>query len=271
MRLAVVALLLLVAAAPAAALELQGTLAQGGFVVGRVEPGAAVSLDGVPVAVDAASGLFVIGFGRDHGTTSQLVIEAPDGKRQTMPLTIAARTWNIARIDGLPPRKVTPEPGDLERIRREAALIRAARAVRTARTDFLGGFIWPAEGRISGRYGDQRILNGEPRSPHLGVDVAAPVGAPVRAAAAGTVTLAERDLFYTGGTIVIKHGHGVTTVYSHLSEVGVAAGMAVAQGEIIGAIGATGRATGPHLDWRLNWFQERLDPELVAGPMKVDR
>ena len=186
-----------------------------------------------------------------------------------MPLEIAARQWNIARIDGLPPGKVTPKPEDIERIRREAALIREARARRTARTDFLGGFIWPAEGRISGRYGDQRILNGEPRSPHLGTDIAAPVGTPVRAAAAGVVTLAERDLFYTGGTIVIEHGHGLTTIYSHLAEVGVAAGAQVAQGDRIGAIGATGRATGPHLDWRLNWFQERLDPELVVGPLKA--
>ena len=259
--------LLLAVVRPAAALELQGTLAQGGLVVGRIAPGAKVTLDGEPVTVDDGRGLFVVGFGRDHGPTAELAIEAPDGTRETTRLEIAARQWDIARIDGLPPRTVTPSPGDLERIGREAALIRAARAHDSDRTDFLGGFIWPAKGRISGRYGDQRILNGAPRSPHLGVDVAAPVGTPVHAAAGGLVTLAERDLFYTGGTLVIDHGHGLTTIYSHLNEVGVAVGAVVAQGDPIGTVGATGRATGPHLDWRLNWFQERLDPELVVGPM----
>ncbi len=256
------------AAVPAAALELQGTLAQGGLIVGHVTPGTGVTLDGAPVDVDPRLGLFVAGFGRDHGPRAELVLTRPDGTRETKLLDIAARDWNIERIDGLPPRKVTPKPEDLERIRREGALIRVARARRGPETDFLGGFIWPAEGRISGRYGDQRILNGKPRSPHLGVDIAAPIGTPVRASARGTVSLAERGLFYTGGTVVIDHGHGLTTIYSHLETVVARQGMRVGQRDVIGTVGATGRATGPHLDWRLNWFQERLDPELVVGPMK---
>lgn len=255
-----------VLAGAASALELQGTLAQGGLVVGHVEPGSRVSFDGTPVRVDASLGLFVIGFGRDHGPKSVLTIAGPGGEAKNVELAIAARDWDIERIDGLPPRKVTPRPEDLKRIRREAALIHAARARQGEATNFLSGFIWPVAGRISGRYGNQRILNGKPRRPHLGVDVAAPVGTPVRAAAAGRVTLAERDLFYTGGTVVIDHGHGLTTIYSHLEQVGVADDAAVAQGDIIGTVGATGRATGPHLDWRLNWFQQRLDPELVVGP-----
>ena len=256
------------AAVPAAALELQGTLAQGGMVIGHVTPGTGVTLDGTPVDVDPRRGLFVAGFGRDHGPHAELVLTGPDGTRQTKRLDIAARDWNIARIDGLPPRKVTPKPEDLARIRREGALIHAARARHGTETDFLGGFIWPAEGRISGHYGDQRILNGKPRSPHLGTDIAAPVGTPIKASAGGTVSLAERDLFYTGGTVVIDHGHGLTTIYSHLATVAARPGTRVAQGDVIGTLGATGRATGPHLDWRLNWFQERLDPKLHIGPMK---
>jgi murein DD-endopeptidase MepM/ murein hydrolase activator NlpD len=264
-----VAFLLLLAglATPAAALELQGTLAQGGLVIGHAVPGAAVSLDGKPVKVETATGTFVIGFGRDHGPESVLTVTAADGTAVTRTLQIAPRDWDIERIDGLPPRKVTPKPEDLERIRREGALIRAARARAGAETGFLGGFVWPVAGRISGRYGNQRILNGEPRRPHLGVDIAAPTGTPVRAAAAGRVTLAERDMFYTGGTLVIDHGHGLTTIYSHLDRLDVGIGATVAQGDAIGTVGATGRATGPHLDWRLNWFQERLDPALVVGPM----
>ncbi len=257
----------LVAAAPAVAVELDGQLAQGGLVVGRTAPGATVTLDGEAVRVDAASGTFVIGFGRDHGPSAALTVRLPDGREEVEALAIAPRTYDIQRIDGLPPRQVTPSTLDMERIRREGALIRAARARDGAETAFLAGFRWPATGRISGVYGSQRILNGEPRRPHLGLDIAAPVGTPVRTAAPGTVTMAEADLFFTGGTIVVDHGHGLTTIYSHLASVDVAVGASVGHGDVIGTIGATGRATGPHLDWRINWFQTRLDPALVVGPM----
>ena len=265
-HLAPVIVFLLAAIAPAAALELQGTLAQGGLMIGRVAPGSSVTLDGAPVRVDAQRGVFVAGFGRDHGPTAELVLTSADGIRETVVLEIAARAWDVERIDGLPPRKVTPSAEDLVRIRREGALIRAARAREGAETDFLGGFVWPVSGRISGRYGNQRILNGQPRQPHLGIDIAAPQGTAVHASASGMVTLAERDLFYTGGTIVIDHGFGLTTIYSHLAELHVVAGARVERGAVIGTVGATGRATGPHLDWRLNWFQERLDPALVVEP-----
>ena len=257
----------LVLTGAAAAVELDGQLVQGGLVIGRTTPGATIALDGRPVRVDAASGAFAIGFGRDHGPSAKLIVRLPDGTRQVETLAIAARDYDIQRIDGLPPRQVTPNTLDLERIRREGALISAARARDGAETTFLAGFAWPVIGRISGVYGSQRILNGEPRRPHLGLDIAAPVGTPVHAAAAGSVTLAEADLFYTGGTVILDHGHGVTTIYSHLDRVDVAAGAIVAQGTVIGTLGATGRATGPHLDWRINWFQTRLDPRLVVGPM----
>ena len=162
---------------------------------------------------------------------------------------------------------VTPSSTALLRIKAEGRAISAARAIFTPVAKFGGGFIWPTKGRISGVYGSQRILNGKPRRPHLGIDIAAPIGHPVVAAAAGTVTLANTDVYFTGGTVIINHGHGLSSVYSHLSAIHARLGQDVKQGEIIGKIGSTGRSTGPHLDWRINWFQERLDPQLLLGPM----
>jgi murein DD-endopeptidase MepM/ murein hydrolase activator NlpD len=149
-------------------------------------------------------------------------------------------------------------------------LIAAVRAKDTDRSWFADPFRWPASGRISGVYGSQRILNGEPRRPHFGVDIAAPVGTPVHAPNGGVVALAESDLYYTGGTVMLDHGHGITSVFSHLSSVDVEVGGRVSPGDFIGRIGATGRATGAHLDWRVNWFSERLDPQLLVGPMPAD-
>ncbi|MGE0256153.1 MAG: M23 family metallopeptidase [Alphaproteobacteria bacterium] len=261
--LAVLAVLLPLAAG---AVELSGTPVQGALLVGHAPPGARVTLDGRALAVDAATGAFVFGFGRDAGPAAELTVLHADGRREAVRLAVARRDWRIERVDGLPPATVTPPPEVQARIARESAELRAARAGARAVADFLGGFAWPAVGRISGVFGSQRILNGEPRAPHLGTDIAAPVGAPVVASAAGTVTLATADFFYTGGTVVIDHGHGVTTVYAHLSEVAVRAGETVARGGRIGAVGATGRVSGPHLHWGLYWFATPLDPELVAGP-----
>ena len=264
MRAIVVALAWgLFAVAPAAAADLSGALTQGGLITGTVPPGTAVAFDGRELRVDPQSGTFVFGIGRDHGPEATLAITHPDGRVEAQALAVAPRQWQIERIDGLPPRQVTPPPEVLERIRREGALINAARSRNSATMEFAEGFILPAAGRLSGRYGSQRILNGKPRRPHLGLDIAGPVGTPVYAAAAGEVVLAEADLFYTGGTVAIDHGHGLTTIYSHLASVDAALGDRVAQGTPIGTLGATGRATGPHLDWRINWFNVRLDPELV--------
>jgi murein DD-endopeptidase MepM/ murein hydrolase activator NlpD len=251
--------------APAAAVELYGPLTQGGLIIGTTEPGTTVAFDGRQLRVDPQNGTFVFGIGRDHNAEATLTVTRPDGAVETRVLAIAPRQWQIERIDGLPPRKVTPSEEDLNRIRREGALINAARARDSAIMEFAKGFILPAKGRLSGHYGSQRILNGKPRRPHLGLDIAGPVGTPVHAAAAGEVVLAEADLFYTGGTVAIDHGHGLTTIYSHLASVDVAVGDNLAQGAPIGTIGATGRATGPHLDWRINWFNVRLDPELVLN------
>jgi murein DD-endopeptidase MepM/ murein hydrolase activator NlpD len=263
--LAVAAAWVLFAVAPAAAIDLNGPLTQGGLIIGTAAPGTAVAFDGRTLRVDPQTGTFVFGIGRDHGLEAKLTITHPDGRVERQALAVAPRQWQIERIDGLPPRKVTPSEEDLKRIRREGALINAARARDSAAMEFAQGFILPATGRLSGRYGSQRILNGEPRRPHLGLDIAGSVGTPVHAAAAGEIVLAEADLFYTGGTVAIDHGHGLTTIYSHLASVGVAVGDRVAQDAPIGTLGATGRVTGPHLDWRINWFNVRLDPELVLS------
>ncbi len=252
---------------PAAALELDGPVVQGALRVGTVAPGTSVTVNDKPVRVDAQSGRFVFGIGRDQAQPVRVATKAPDGTAQVFTFAVARRDYDIERIDGLPARKVSPLKTDVERIYREGRMISAARARDTDLVHVLSGFRWPMTGRISGRYGNQRILNGKPRRPHLGIDIAAPQGSPVAASADGVVSLAETDLFYTGGTIVLDHGHGVTTIYSHLASIGVSEGQMVRVGEEIGTVGFTGRSTGPHLDWRINWFDLRLDPELIAGPM----
>lgn len=246
--------------------DLEGDFIQGGLVQGHTDPGTKISLNGRLVTV-TPDGRFVLGFGRDAPETMILQSVTPGGKRLVRTLRIEKRTYRIQRIDGLPRKMVTPSAGALLRIRAEGKAIRAARAVFTPVPHFAGGFIWPVKGRISGVYGSQRILNGEPRRPHLGIDIAAPTGTPVVAAAPGKVTLANTDMYFTGGTVIVDHGHGLSTVYSHLSAVSAKLGQSVRQGEPIGKVGSTGRSTGPHLDWRVNWFQERLDPKLLAGPM----
>ncbi len=163
---------------------------------------------------------------------------------------------------------VTPDAKVLKRIRREAKAIGKIRRLDTAETWFADGFVWPVRGPISGVFGSQRILNGEPRCPHYGVDIAAPRGTPVTAPAPGRVALAEADLYFTGGTVMLDHGHGVSSVFSHLDRVSVTVGQVLRRGEALGTVGASGRATGPHLDWRVNWFAERLDPALLVGPME---
>jgi murein DD-endopeptidase MepM/ murein hydrolase activator NlpD len=265
MRLLVL-LLLLFFALPAQALEIEGALTQGGLLVGKAEPGAEVTLDGQSVRV-APDGRFLFGFHRDQGPQAELSVAYPDGRRETRSLAIAQREYEIQRIDKLPGAMVTPPQEFYDRLARERAEVAEA---RSGDYDFLhafGPYVWPAKGIISGVYGSQRILNGEPRQPHYGVDVAAPEGTPVTAPAAGLVTLAVTDQYYTGGTIIIDHGYGVTSTLMHMQSVTVKKGQRVAQGDPLGTIGATGRATGPHLDWRMNWGDRRVDPALLVGPM----
>lgn len=252
--------------AVAGSLDLTGAAEQGGLVRGQTEPDARVTLDGRAVRV-APDGRFIFGFGRDAPAHAALDLAFADGTKLHRELDVKPRQWDIRRIDGLPARQVTPDPEMAARIRRDKEEVDRARAIDSDALFFETALQWPALGPISGIYGSQSILNGEPRQPHYGVDVAAPPGTPVAAAAPGTVSLAERDLYLTGGTIIIDHGYGLSTTYMHLSSVDVAAGQAVAAGQSIGKVGATGRVTGPHLDWRVNWYEVRLDPMLVAGPM----
>jgi murein DD-endopeptidase MepM/ murein hydrolase activator NlpD len=255
---------LAIAPVTAHALDLDGQLVQGGLVLGTAAPGASVTLDGraVPVAPD---GRFVFGFGRD-ATEAVLAVTLPDGTREERRLAIERRQFDIQRVDGVPQNTVTPDPVELARIKREAMEIRALRDVAGTGRDFVTPMIWPAHGPISGVYGSQRILNGEPRAPHMGIDIAAPAGSPIVAAAGGVVRFAG-ELFLTGNTILIDHGYGLETSYAHLSRIDVTPGQRLRQGEQIGLVGATGRVTGPHLHWGMEWFEIRLDPQLVVGPM----
>jgi murein DD-endopeptidase MepM/ murein hydrolase activator NlpD len=250
---------------PPPGLSWAGDFSQGGMVIGVTQPGVTLKLGGrdVPVAKD---GRFVFGFRRDEAATLPLTVTHRDGQSEAIQIAVAPRTYDIQRIDGLPPAQVTPPPAVLERIKRENAQIAAVRLRNTPRQDFLQGWIWPAKGPVSGVYGSQRILNGEPRTPHYGLDIAAPTGSPVVAPAAGEVVLAEKDIYFTGGTILIDHGMGINSAYSHLQTLTVKVGQRVRQGEQIGTVGATGRATGPHLDWRVNWFDVRLDPQRLLPP-----
>ena len=221
----------------------------------------------VPVRV-SADGWFLVGFGRDAASEAELAVKHPDGRYDRMVLAVASREYRIERIDGLPPGTVTAHREDeLARIHLEAEMVRRARLTDEPRTDFRSGFQWPVVGRISGVYGSQRILNGEPRQPHYGIDIAAPAGTKVRAPADGLVTLAEPDLFLSGGTLILDHGHGLSSAFLHLSRILVKRSERVRRDRTIAEVGATGRATGPHLDWRVNLLERRLDPALLVGPM----
>lgn len=262
-----VVILLAAASAPRAAeLTLKGAFVQGGLVFGQAAPGCMVTLDGRPLRL-TDDGRFVFGFGRDAPETATLAVTAPDGSVETRALTVDRRNYDIQRIDGIAREYVTPPEEVLARIRADAEAAAKARELDRPESDFDSGFIWPAEGRISGVYGSQRILNGEPRQPHYGVDIAAPVGTPVKAPADGVVTLAHPDMYFSGATLIIDHGHGLSSTFLHLDSIEVEVGRRVRQGEVVARLGASGRVTGPHLDWRMNWREERIDPALLVPPM----
>lgn len=260
--------LLLTLSTAVLAVELQGELAQGGLLLGQVEAGEQVYLDGEPLRT-TGDGHFVFGFGRDAKPESSLKI-CSQGACREQPLRIRQREYDVQRVDGVPQNTVTPPPEVLDRIRSENAQVGRARAKISDSLAFRQAFIWPLKGPITGVFGSQRVYNGEPRRPHYGVDVAAPTGTPVVAPADATVRLAHPDMYFSGGTLVMDHGFGVSSTFIHLSEVLVEEGQQVRQGQLVGKVGATGRATGPHLDWRMNWFNVRLDPVLHVGAMPVD-
>lgn len=252
---------LLAAALPGLALELDRAPEQGMLIRGKTAPGTRVLLNGEALPV-SRGGDFVFGVARD--AKGSLTLQAGTEKKT---YAIRTRTFDVQRINGLPQEKVTPDPAVTQRITAESAKIRAVRAVDSAETGFAQAWVWPAPGRISGIYGSQRILNGEPRAPHYGLDIAAPTGTAAHSPADGVITLAEPDLFFTGGTLMIDHGQGVQSVFAHLSALGVRVGDRVKQGQEVGRIGATGRVTGPHLHWGLYWRQVPVDPApLMPGP-----
>lgn len=235
---------------------------QGSMIVGRVLVDGEVFFKGEKLAL-TDTGEFVFGVGRESATNIELSIKAGE-KTTSFPLVVAKRQWKIERVDGLPENKVNPRSEEtLARIKKEGIKVAAARKGLSFQSAFMMQFVRPAKGRISGVYGSQRVLNGQPKRPHFGLDIANKVGTPVISPADGVVTLAEKDLFYSGGTIIIDHGYGITTTYLHLESLNVKVGQEIKQNDVIGTIGATGRATGPHLDWRLNWFKTRLDPALL--------
>lgn len=243
-------------------IELKGARTAGALMIGKTDPTAEVSLNGEALMVHP-DGHVVFGFDRDASGSQELAITFASGEVVKQSIELQPREYQIDRVEGVPQRTVTPDPQQVARARKEAAAVWKARQTLSHRTDFLQPVIEPAQGRISGVYGSQRIFNGEPRNPHFGLDVAAPTGTPVKVVWPGEVVFADTDLFYSGGTIIVDHGLGITTTYIHLSRVDVEVGDTLEQGQVIGAIGATGRATGPHLDWRVNWRDVRLDPALV--------
>ena len=242
--------------------EVPDTVSQGALVVGQAEPRSKITVAGRAVRV-SDDGTFTFGVGRDEAGPLKLRITWFDGAEESINLQVTPRDWPIERIDGLPPATVNPPPAIAARIQREQAQVVAARARDDDRIDFAHAFTWPVQGRISGRFGNQRIYNGTPKSAHSGMDIAAPHGTPVKAPAPGVVTFAAPDLYLTGGTLLLDHGHGVSSNFLHLSRLDVKVGDRVEQGHVIGAVGATGRATGPHLHWGMSWFDVRIDPLLV--------
>ncbi len=243
-------------------LSLQGESVQGGLIFGKADPGSHVRLDGKELIV-SAQGNFVIGFDRDETGQRVLTVSAPDQADEVIQLDIVPREFQIERVDGLPPETVHPDPDAAQRIRDEAEMVNSARSRRDARAYYLNGFAWPASGRISGVYGSQRILNGEPGRPHYGLDIAAAAGSPVFAPADGVITLVHSGMYFSGGTLILDHGQGLSSTFLHLSKILVETGADVRQGDLIALVGSTGRASGPHLDWRMNWLDRRVDPQLL--------
>ena len=249
-------------AIPMRATRLPATASQGAMVIGNTHPAAVVEYAGRSLRV-TPYGTFVFGIGRDATGDVGLRIKQPATGWIEHRVAITPRDWPVEQINGVPPATVNPPKAIAERIEREQARVVAVRTRDDARTGFAQAFTWPVQGRISGRFGNQRVYNGTPKSPHSGMDIAVATGTPVKAPADGVITFADPGLYLTGGTVVLDHGHGISSNFLHLSRIDAKVGDIVKQGDVIGAVGATGRATGPHLHWGMNWFDTRIDPLLV--------
>ena len=238
----------------------------GGLLIGTAPVDSDVSIDGKTVRL-TRGGRFVFGVGRNAEGAVAVVVTSSDGERIEKEVLIKQRDYKIQRINGLPSRKVEPNKDDQAKIEADWVLLNKVKATDSALEAFADEAVWPVLGPISGVFGSQRILNGKPRSPHRGVDVASPKGTPVGAMLDGVVTVASSDMYFTGGTVMVDHGHGVQSLYAHLSSIDVEVGEILIKGDQLGRIGATGRATGPHLHLSLYWFKTALDPALILGPM----
>ena len=245
------------------AIEFKGKFLQGHYIIGVTDPSAKIIIDKKKVKV-SKDGFFVFGLDRNRKFDVTITKDL-NGKKEIIVKKIIKRKYNIQRINGLPESKVTPPETVYKRIKEENNKVGQARSINSNLPFFKNQFIMPVEGIISGIYGSQRILNGKPKWPHYGIDIAAKQGTMIKSSGSGVVTMAEEDLYYTGGTIIMDHGHGISTIYSHLETVIVSVGDKINQGDIIGTVGSTGRSTGPHLDFRVNWFQTRLDPMSVLN------
>ena len=235
---------------------------QGALVFGKVPPGSQVRYRERLLRA-TGYGTVAFGVGRDETGPLKVDVTLPSGRMEPVSIAVTPRDWPVEHVNGVPPKTVNPPPEIAARIQREQALVTAARERDDERTDFALPFQWPVQGRISGRFGNARVYNGQPGAGHSGMDIAAPDGTPVKAPAGGVVTFASPDLYLTGGTVLLDHGHGVSSNFLHLSRIDVRVGDRIEPGQVIGAVGATGRATGPHLHWGMNWFDTRIDPLLV--------
>ncbi|MFQ3236917.1 MAG: murein DD-endopeptidase MepM/ murein hydrolase activator NlpD [Paraglaciecola sp.] len=253
-------------------LVLRGQLTQGSLIRGKVPPGSQVWINERSLQV-SLQGIFVFGVGRDASLSQHLKWTDSQGLTHNQNIQLVKREYAVQRIEGLPQSMVSPPQEVLERIRNDNIQVAQARSLRDGRMDFSEEFIWPAAGPISGVYGSRRVLNGQPKRPHYGVDVAAPTGTPVYAPAGGIVSLFVPDMYYSGGTMIIDHGFAVSSTFLHLSKGHVKTGDVVKKGQLVAEVGATGRVTGAHLDWRMNWANQRLDPALLVPerhPQDVD-
>ncbi len=246
---------------------ISGKWVQGGLLKGKTDPANKVFVFKREVKV-TNKGHFVFGLGRDTAKQIELTIESPEGKKQRYQYEVEQRRYATQKIEGVEQKYVAPPSEVSQRIKREAAKIWKARQQTTESLEYALGFDWPAEGPVTGVYGSQRVFNGVPKRPHYGLDIAGPVGTKVVAPAAGRVSLRDNDMYYSGGTLIVDHGYGVSSTFIHLSKILVGEGDYVERGQLIAEIGATGRVTGPHLDWRINWFDQRLDPELLLPPQQ---
>lgn len=238
---------------------------QGAMLIGTVAPGSTLRFGGREVAV-APDGHFVLGLAYDAPPAAALEVTTADGQSHRYEYSVEPREYDEQKIGGLPPGMVEPPAKVLKQIELDQQRVAAARVFDTPRMDFAQRWRWPVAAEVTGVYGSRRVLNGVPKQPHFGIDLAAPQGTPVHAAGGGIVRLARTDLYYTGGTIILDHGHGLSTTYLHLSKLDVREGQEVVPGAVIGRVGKTGRATGPHLCWRANWFDVRLDASLLLQP-----